>query len=152
MAAGGPGAGFAAAGAVVVVEHPPARDRVAELDDAAADGAALDVSALSLHAGELSGLAAAVVFADEHLDPVWELAEAAVEVAGDPVLAGVGHALGRLGGVVALVVAEQHDLGAVVLAAQQPRLVLLAERTPVVAGGRRAMVGVRGPSGRRGGV
>jgi len=63
VAAGGPGAGFAAAGAVVVVEYPPARDRVADLDDAAAEGAALDVSALSLHAGELSGLATVVVFA-----------------------------------------------------------------------------------------
>ena len=56
VAAGGPGAGFAAAGAVVVVEHPPARDRVADLDDAAADGAALDVGALALDPGELSGL------------------------------------------------------------------------------------------------
>ena len=40
---------------------------------------------------------------------------------------------GRLGGVVALVLAEQHDLGAVVLAAQQPRLVLLVEWAPEVA-------------------
>jgi len=60
------------------------------------------------------------------------LAEAAVEVAGDPVLAGVAHDLGRAGGVVALVVAEEHDLGPVVLAAQQPGLVLLAEGAPVV--------------------
>ena len=47
-------------------------------------------------------------------------------------LAGVGHALGRPGGVVALVVAEEHDLGPVVLAAQQPGLVVLAEGAPVV--------------------
>ena len=47
-------------------------------------------------------------------------------------LPAVGHALGRPGGVVALVVAEEHDLGPVVLAAQQPRLVLLAEWTPIV--------------------
>ena len=51
VAAGGPGAGFAAAGAVVVVEHPPARDRVADLDDPAAHGAALDMSALALRRG-----------------------------------------------------------------------------------------------------
>ena len=79
-------------------------------------GAALDVSALSLCGGELSALGATVVFADEHLDTVWEHVEAAVEVAGDPVLARVGHTLGRLRGVVALVAAEQHDLRAVVLA------------------------------------
>ena len=73
VAAGGPGPGFAAAGAVVVVEHPPTRDRIAELDNPAAHGAALDMSALALRAGEMSGLAAVEVFADEHLDPVWEL-------------------------------------------------------------------------------
>lgn len=70
VAAGGPGSGFAAAGAVGVVEHPPAGNRVAELDGAAANGAALDVSALSLRAGELSGLGAAKLLANEHLDPV----------------------------------------------------------------------------------
>ncbi len=132
VSAGGPRCGFAAAGAVVVVEHPPARDRIAQLNNAAADGPALDVKALAVHMVELSGLVAAVVLADEHFYSVWELAEAAVEVAGDPVLAGVGQALRRLGGVVALVVAEQHDLGAVVLAAQQPRLVVLVQRPPVV--------------------
>ncbi|MGO9959792.1 MAG: hypothetical protein ACLP50_28100 [Solirubrobacteraceae bacterium] len=43
-AGGSPSAG---AGAVVVVEHPPARDRVAELDGVATHGAALDMSPLS---------------------------------------------------------------------------------------------------------
>ncbi|MGO9959793.1 MAG: hypothetical protein ACLP50_28105 [Solirubrobacteraceae bacterium] len=80
--------------------------------------------------GELSGLAGVVVVADEHLDPVWESSEAAVEVAGDAVLACVGHAVRGLGRVVALVVAEQHDLGAVVPAAQQPWLVVIVERAP----------------------
>jgi hypothetical protein len=55
--------------------------------------------ALALHRGELSGLAAAVLIADEHLDPV---------------------------------VAEQHHLGAVVLTAQQPRLVELVQWPPEV--------------------
>ena len=146
VAAGGPGAGFAAAGAVVVVEHPPTRDRVADLDDAAAHGAALDVGALALDPGELSGLATVVVFADEHLDLWWELWEAAVEVAGDPVLPAVGHAVGRLGGVVALVVAEEHDLGPVILAAQQPGLVLLAERTPEVGAAIRPALGFEAPA------
>ncbi len=51
------------------------------------------------------------MFADEYLEPVWELAEAAVDVVGDPELAGVGHALRRPGGVVALVVAVRPWLG-----------------------------------------
>ena len=46
--------------------------------------------------------------------------------------AGVGDARRRLGGVVALMLAEQHHLGAVILAAQQPWLVLLAEWSPEV--------------------
>ena len=60
----------------------------------------------------------AVLVADEHLDLLGESQEAAVEVAGDPLPAGVGDTFGGLDGVVALVPAEQHDLGAVVLAAQ----------------------------------
>ena len=46
--------------------------------------------------------------------------------------AGVGDALRRLRGVVPLVLAEQHDLGAVILAAQKPRLLRLAQRPPEV--------------------
>ena len=64
-----------------------------------------------------SGLVVAVLFAHEHLDLGGESQEAGVEVAGDPVPASVGDAIRGLGGVVALVLAEQHDLGAVVLAA-----------------------------------
>ncbi len=79
-----------------------------------------------------SGLVAAALLADEHLDPRREPQEAAVEVAGDPVPADVGDARRRLGGVVALMLAEQHDLGAVIPAAQNPWLVLLVERSPVV--------------------
>jgi hypothetical protein len=58
----------------------------------------------------------------------------------------VGHALRSTGGVVALVAAEQHDLGAVVLAAQQPRLVLLAERAPVVVVAVRPGLGFEAPA------
>ena len=47
-----------------------------------------------------------------------ELHEAAVEVAGDPLPAAVGDTVRGMGGVVALVLAEEHDLGAVVLSAQ----------------------------------
>src|SRR5438067_9304793 len=75
----------------------------------------------------MSGLLARTLLADEHLDLEGDVQEAGVEVAGDPVPAGVGDACRRLGGVVALVLAEQHDLGAVILAAQQPWLVLLVE-------------------------
>jgi len=62
------------------------------------------------------------------------------------VLAGVANALGRPGGVVALVVAEEHDLGPVVLAAQQPGLVLLAEWTPEVGAAIRPALGFEAPA------
>jgi hypothetical protein len=57
------------------------------------------------------------VLADEDLDVIGESSEAGVEVAGDPVRAGFGDALGRLCGVVAFVVAEERDLRSVALAA-----------------------------------
>ena len=53
---------------------------------------------------------------------------------------------GALGGVVALVLAEQHDLGAVVLAAQQPWLVLLVEWAPEVAVAVRPALGLESPA------
>ena len=81
---------------------------------------------------QLSGLVAVALLADEHLDLGGEAQEAGVEVASDPVPAVVGDAGRRLGGVVALVLAEQHHLGAVILAAQQPWLVLLVEWSPEV--------------------
>jgi len=58
-----------------------------------------------------------MLLADEHLDPLGESQEAAVEVAGDPSPAAVGDIVRRLGGVVALVPAEEYDLGAVVVPA-----------------------------------
>ena len=88
----------------------------------------------------------AVLVADEHLDLLGESQEAAVEVAGDPLPAAVGDTVRGLGGVVALVPAEQHDLGAVVLSAQQPRLVLLAERAPEVAAPVRPALGLEPPA------
>ena len=54
--------------------------------------------------------------------------------------------------VVALVPAEQHDLGAVILSSQWPRLLLLVERAPEVAAPVRPSAGARAPSGRRGGA
>src|SRR5947207_11042533 len=80
----------------------------------------------------MSGLLARTLLADEHLDLEGDVQEAGVEVAGDPMPAGVGDAVRRLGGVVALVLAEQHDLGAVILPTQQPRLLLLSEWAPEV--------------------
>ena len=92
----------------------------------------LEMMLLAVDVLQLSGLVAVAVLADEHLNSRGEAQEAGVEVAGDPVPAGVGDAGRRLGGVVALVLAEQHDLGAVILAAQQPWLVLLVEWSPEV--------------------
>ena len=87
-----------------------------------------------------------MLFADEHLDLVGESQEAGVEVAGDPVPAGVADAVRGLGGVVALVLAEQYDLGAVVLAAQQPWLVLLVEWSPEVGAAVRPALGLEAPA------
>ena len=117
---------------MIVVEHPPARERVAELDRAGRDGVPLEVVLLAVDVLQLPGLVAVVLLAHEHLDLRGEPQEAGVEVAGDPVPARLGDARRRLGGVVALVLAEQHDLGAVILAAQKPRLVVLGERPPEV--------------------
>jgi hypothetical protein len=103
--------------AVLVVEHPPVGDRVGQPDRACCDGVLLDLVSLAVDASELPAFIADVVLADEHLDLWGESQEAAVEVAGDPGLARVAHASGRLGGVVALVAAEEHDLGAVLLPA-----------------------------------
>ena len=65
--------------------------------------------------------------------------------------AGVGDARrGRLGGVVAVVLAEQHDLGAVILAAQKPWLVPLGEWAPVVGVAVLPALRFKSPSGRRG--
>ena len=74
----------------------------------------------------------AVVFVHENLDLRREAQEAAGQVAGDPMPSAVGDARRRLGGVVPLVLAEQDDLGAVIPAAQKPRLLRVAQRPPVV--------------------
>jgi len=58
-----------------------------------------------------------VLVADEYLDLLGESQEASVQVAGDPLPTGLGDARRRLGGVVALVPAEEYDLGAVVVPA-----------------------------------
>jgi hypothetical protein len=102
---------------MVVVEHPPLRDRVAQLDDTRSDRALLEVVLLAVDALQLARVA--VLVADEDLDLLGESQEAAVEVAGDPLPAAFAdNTVGRLDGVVALVPAEQHDLGAVVLSSQ----------------------------------
>jgi hypothetical protein len=130
----GPKRGFAAADAMIVVEHPPVHDGVAQLDDTCGEGVSPEVVLFAVDVLQLSGFLAVVLLANEHLDLGGEAQEAGVEVAGDPVPAGVGYAGRRLGGVVALVLAEQHDLGAVILAAQQPWLVLLVEGAPAAPG------------------
>ena len=88
----------------------------------------------------------AVVLAHENLDLRREAEEAAGQVPGDPMPSGVGHARRRLGGVVPLVLAEQHDLGAVILAAEEPRLLRLAQRPPVVDVSVRPPLGLESPA------
>src|SRR5205807_5346593 len=51
-----------------------------------------------------------------------------------------------LGGVVPLVLAEQHDLGAVILAAQKPGLLGFGERSPEVAAAVRPPLGLEPPT------
>jgi len=101
---------------MVVVEHPPAGDGVAQLLGSGCNRALLEVVLFPLDVLQLSRLA--LLVADEHLDLLGESQEAAVEIAGDPSSTGVDDTFGGLDGVVALVPAEQHDLGAVVLSAQ----------------------------------
>jgi hypothetical protein len=73
-----------------------------------------------------------MILAHHHLDPRREPHEAAIEVAGDPFPPGLRDALRRLRGVVPLMLAEQYDLGAMILAAQKPRLLSFAQRSPEV--------------------
>ena len=54
--------------------------------------------------------------------------------------------LGRLRGVVPPVLAEQHNLGAVILAAQEPRLLRVAQRPPVVDVSVRPPLGLESPA------
>ena len=70
---------------MVVVEHPPVGDRVAQLHGPGRNRALLEVVLLAVDALQLSGLVAAALFAHEHLDLFGEAQEAGVEVAGDPV-------------------------------------------------------------------
>jgi hypothetical protein len=127
-------------------EHPPADDRVGQLDRSCCDGVVLEVMLLAVDPSQLSLLVAAVVFAHEDLDLLGKAEEAAVEVAGDPMPPGVGDALRRLRGVVPLVLAEQHDLGAVSPAAQQPGLLRFGERSPEVAAAVRPLLGLEAPA------
>ena len=54
----GPERGFAASGAMIVVEHPPVRDRVAQLHDTCGEGVSLEVVLLAVDVLQLSGLLA----------------------------------------------------------------------------------------------
>ena len=149
---GGPQKGFATPGAMIVVEHPPVRDRVAQLHRARRDGVPLEVVALAVDAPQLPRLAAGMILAHQHLDPRREPHEAAVEVAGDPFPPGLRDALRRLRGVVPLMLAEQYDLGAMILAAQKPRLLSFTQRSPEVGCGRLPSAAARAPSARPGGA
>ena len=68
-----PEASFAAPATMIVVEHPPVHDRVAQFDRARIPGALLDVMALAVNLSKLSGLAAIVVVAGEHFDLLGQL-------------------------------------------------------------------------------
>jgi len=106
-----PQRGFAASAVMVVIEHPPACDRVAQLHRSSGDGVPLDVELLTVDPSEMSGLEA-VLLAHEHFDLGGEAQEVAVEVVRDPVPASVAGAVRRLRCVVPLMLAEQHDLRA----------------------------------------
>ena len=121
-----------APGPVVLVEHPPVDVRVAELHGPGRNRAPLEVVLLPVDPLQLPWLLAAMLLAHEHLDLAGKAQEAGVEIARDPVPAGFGDALGSLCGVVALVLAEKHDLGAVILTPEKPGLVGFGERTPEV--------------------
>jgi hypothetical protein len=116
---------------MVVIEHPPACDCVAQLHRARGDGVPLDVVLLTVDASQLSGLEP-VLLAYEHFDLGGKPEEAAVEVARDPVPATLADAVRRLCCVVRLMLAEQHDLGARCPSAQCRWLVRLAKGAPVV--------------------
>ena len=64
----GPERRFAAAGSMIVVEHPPVSERVAQLHGACGDGVSLEVMLLAVDVLQMSGLVAVVLLADEHLD------------------------------------------------------------------------------------
>ena len=66
---------------MIVVEHPPVSERVAQLHDASGVGMSLEVVLLAVDGLQLSALLAVVLLADEHLDLCWEAQEAGVEVA-----------------------------------------------------------------------
>ena len=59
---------------------------------------------------------------------------------------GVGDTLGRLRGVVPLVLAEQHYLGAVILAAEKLWLLRVAQRPPIVDVSVRPPLGLESPA------
>lgn len=71
-------------------------------------------------------------FPHEHLSLDGQAQEARVQVAREPVFACLERSLRWRCRVLAVVAAEQHDLRAVLAAPEQPRLVVLSERTPEV--------------------
>jgi hypothetical protein len=83
---------------MVVIEHPPTCDRVAQLRGPCGDGVPLEVALLTVD--------------PSHFDLGRKPQEAAVGVARDPVPATVADAVRRLCCVVPLMLAKQHDLGA----------------------------------------
>ena len=67
---------------MIVIEHPPVRERVAQLHDACGDRVSLEVVLLAVDVLQLSGLVAVALLADEHLDLGGEAQEAGVEGSG----------------------------------------------------------------------
>ena len=63
-----PKRGFAAPGTMIVDEHPPVRDRVAERHGPGRNRALMEVVPLALDTLQPSGLVVAVLLAHEHLD------------------------------------------------------------------------------------
>ncbi len=135
MACCGPGGGVASPGSGILVEHPPVHARVAQLDRPGGAPSLFEMMPLPEDLLELAAVTphVSLVWPYQQLELVGQSQEARVQIARDPALAAFGDALGRLCGVVALVLAEQHHLGAVRAAAQRPRLLALRERAPEVA-------------------
>ncbi|MGI8571657.1 MAG: hypothetical protein ACR2L9_03375 [Solirubrobacteraceae bacterium] len=124
MSGGGPDVRLTPTAAMILVEHPPMNRHLRELEHAADARALLDMGALPEDPSEHPGLApvAGALLADRDLDLRPGAAGSASSGIGSPSAGGIRDALGGVGGVVAVVLFEQHHLCAVVKAAQHPWL------------------------------
>ena len=138
-----------AASAVIIVQQPPVAERVGELERARGDGLLFEVVALAVDAAKRAAVSAAGARAElpyEELAMLGQGREAPVEVAGDPGAACFGDTVRRPGRVVTARLSEEHDLGAVIRSAQNPRLLAFGERPPEVVAAARLRLRREPPS------